>query len=83
MGANVLGILNTVSLVRAGNYEDYQDITLDYSEIVVTGHNKYSMGEIQEMATGLLIDGLQEPLIVARVENAFYRGTAELPGLKY
>lgn len=72
MGANVLGILNTVSLVRAGNYEDYQDITLDYSEIVVTGHNKYSMGEIQEMATGLLIDGLQEPLIVARVENAFW-----------
>lgn len=72
MSANVLGILNTVSLVRAGNYEDYQDITLDYSEIVVTGHNKYSMGEIQEMATGLLIDGLQEPLIVARVENAFW-----------
>ena len=34
--------------------------------------NKYSMGEIQEMATGLLIDGLQEPLIVARVENAFW-----------
>ena len=72
MGANVLEILNTVSLVRAGNYEDYQDITLDHSEIVVTGHNKYSMGEIQEMATGLLIDGLQEPLIVARVENAFW-----------
>ena len=72
MRANVLEILNSASLAQAGNSEDYQDITLDFSEIIVTGHNKYSMGELQEMATGLLMGGLQEPLIVARVENTYW-----------
>lgn len=72
MGANILEILNSASLAQMGNSEDYQDINLDFSEIVVTKHNKYSMDELQEMAAGLLMGGLQEPLVVARVEDAYW-----------
>lgn len=72
MGANILDILNSVTLAEAGTYKDYQDITLDYSEIVVTEHNKYSMGELQEMATGILMDGLQQPLVIGRVDGAYW-----------
>ncbi len=72
MGANILDILNGATLAQAGNSEDYQEITLDFSEIVVTKHNKYSMGELEEMATGLLMDGLQEPLVVGLVNGAYW-----------
>lgn len=71
MGANILDILNGATLAQAGNSEDYQEISLDFSEIVVTKHNKYSMGELEEMATGLLMDGLQEPLVVGLVNGAY------------
>ena len=44
---------------------------LDYRDIVVTNHNKYSMVEIQELATGILMTGgLQAPL-----ESAGYPGS--------
>ncbi|MDY5528739.1 ParB N-terminal domain-containing protein [Eisenbergiella porci] len=72
MGANILDILNNATLAQAGNSEEYQDITLDFSEIVVTKHNKYSMSELQEMATGLLIGGLQQPLVIGRVDGAYW-----------
>lgn len=72
MGANILDILNGATLAQAGNSEDYQEISLDFSEIVVTKHNKYSMGELEEMATGLLMDGLQEPLVVGLVNGAYW-----------
>lgn len=72
MGANILDILNNASLARAENYQDYQDVILDFTEIVITKHNKYSMGELQEMATGLLMDGLQQPLVIGRVEGDYW-----------
>lgn len=72
MGPNILDILNGATLGQAENSEDYQDIILDFSEIVVTKHNKYSMEELEEMATGLLLGGLQEPLIVARINGEYW-----------
>lgn len=72
MSPNILDILNCASIAGAGDSEEYQDIILEFSEIVVTKHNKYSMNELQEMATGLLMGGLQEPLIVARVEGTYW-----------
>lgn len=67
-----MDILNGTSLAQMRNAENYQDILLNISEIVITKHNKYSMDELQEMATGILMDGLQEPLIVARVEGDYW-----------
>lgn len=72
MGANILDILNNATLAQAGTSEDYQDIILDFSEIVVTKHNKYSMGELEEMATGILMGGLQQPLVVGMVDGAYW-----------
>lgn len=66
MGFNILNTLNSVTLAEANRAEEYKDIMIDYQDIIVTDHNKYSMEEIQELATGILLTGgIQEPLIVA------------------
>ncbi|MCL2052788.1 MAG: ParB N-terminal domain-containing protein [Lachnospiraceae bacterium] len=49
----------------------YTDIILDISQIAETGHNKYSMGGIEELASGILLTGLQQPLIVALVGEEY------------
>lgn len=72
MGVNILDILNNATLAQVGEAEEYQDIILDFSQIVVTKHNKYSMSELQEMAAGLLMGGLQQPLVIGRVEGNYW-----------
>ena len=62
MAFDILSILNGATLAETERTEEYQDIVLDYRDIVVTNHNKYSMVEIQELATGILMTGgLQAP----------------------
>ena len=73
MPFNVLSILNGVTLSETERTEEYQDILLDYRDIAITKHNKYSMEEIQELATGILITGgLQEPLVIGRVSGDYW-----------
>lgn len=73
MPFNVLSILNGVTLSETEHTEEYQDILLDYRDIAITKHNKYSMEEIQELATGILITGgLQEPLVIGRVSGDYW-----------
>lgn len=56
--------------------KEYKDIVLDYQDIVITHHNKYSMDELQEMAAGIeLTGGLQEPLILGKVNDEFWLGS--------
>lgn len=56
--------------------KEYKDIVLDYQDIVITNHNKYSMDELQEMAAGIeLTGGLQEPLILGKVNDEFWLGS--------
>lgn len=73
MAFDILSILNGATLAETERTEEYQDIVLDYRDIVVTNHNKYSMVEIQELATGILMTGgLQAPLVVGRVSGEYW-----------
>lgn len=72
MAFNILEMLNSTTMSMAENTEDYTSIVLDYKDIVVTKHNKYSMNELQEMATGIAMDGLQEPLILGRINGEYW-----------
>lgn len=72
MGFNILDIANDITKAAAITpKEEYTEITLPREEIKVTRHNKYSMEDIDELATSLLMDGLQEPLIVGRVNGEY------------
>ena len=72
MGFNILDLMNGATLADADKVAEYTEIKLDFEEIVVTKHNKYSMDGLEELATGILIDGLQEPLILGRVNGAYW-----------
>lgn len=72
MPFNILDIMNSVSLEKAGESKGYEEITLNYKDIIVTKHNKYSMNELEEMATGIEIDGLQQPLVLGRVNGEWW-----------
>lgn len=73
MAFDILSILNGATLAETERTEEYQDIVLDYRDIVITQHNKYSMVEIQELATGIMITGgLQAPLVVGRVSGEYW-----------
>lgn len=81
MGFNILNTLNSVTLAEANRAEEYKDIMIDYQDIIVTNHNKYSMEEIQELATGILLTGgIQEPLIVGRVDDGAGNGYRLISG---
>ena len=71
-GFNVLDMLNRTTIMAAEKTEEYKEITLDIENIIVTNHNKYSMDEIQELATGILLaGGLQQPIAIGRVEGEY------------
>lgn len=72
MGVVNIGILNSATLAQVGETEDYQDTFVHISEIVVTQHNKYSMSEVEELATGILLGGLQQPLVIGRVNGEYW-----------
>ena len=72
MGFNILDLMNGATLADADKVAEYTEIKLDFEEIVVTKHNKYSMDGLEELATGILLDGLQEPLILGRVNGAYW-----------
>ncbi len=53
--------------------KDFEEIRLDYEKIVLTGQNKYSMDEIEELAAGIeMAGGLHEPLILGRVNGEYW-----------
>lgn len=81
MGFNILNTLNSATLAEASRAEGYKDIILDHRDIIVTDHNKYSMDEIQELATGILLTGgVQEPLVVGRVDDGDRNGYRLISG---
>ena len=81
MGFNILNTLNSATLAEANRAEEYKDIIIDYQDIIVTDHNKYSMEEIQELATGILLTGgIQEPLVVGRVDDGAGNGYRLISG---
>lgn len=69
---NILEILNGKTQAAAEE-EGFEPIRLHYSEIVVTKHNKYSMDDLQELATGIHMAGeVQEPLILGKVREEYW-----------
>lgn len=53
--------------------KDFKEIRLDYEKVIVTGQNKYSMNEIEELAAGIeMAGGLHEPLILGRVNGEYW-----------
>lgn len=69
---NILEILNGKT-TEAAAAEGFETIRLHYSDIVVTKHNKYSMDELQELATGIHMAGeVQEPLILGKVGEEYW-----------
>ena len=84
MAFNILDIMNAATKAEAGQNRDYQDVVVNYRDIVVTKHNKYSMDELQEIATGIEMDGLQQPLVLGRVNGEYWlvSGHRRLGGIK-
>lgn len=71
MGFNFLELMNGATRAAVEGVESYEEIKLDLAQIEVTRHNKYSMDDLEELATSILMDGLQEPLILGRVNGKF------------
>ena len=67
MGFNILDVVNAATRAEVGENKDYREINLDYRDIVVTEHNKYSMDELQEIAPVFEIDCLQQNVFLVRV----------------
>ena len=72
MGFNIMDIMNAATQAAAGQNEEYQEIKLNIRDIVVTKHNKYSMDGLQDLAAGIEMDGLQQPLVLGQVEGEYW-----------
>lgn len=70
---NILDLMNekTREQINQGTAAGFQEITLEYTNIVKTEHNSYTMSELEELATGILLGGLQEPLVLGLVEGKY------------
>lgn len=72
MAFNIMDILNSKTAGSA-NVEQFEEIKLNYKDIIVTKHNKYSMDEIEELAAGIQMAGeLQQPLVLGRVNGEYW-----------
>jgi ParB family chromosome partitioning protein len=71
MAFNILDLMNNQTRAAVEGVENYEEIKLDLEQIRITKHNRYSMDELEELATSILMDGLQEPLILGRVNGEF------------
>ncbi len=71
MAFNIMDLMNGATRAAVEGVEQYEEIKLDLEQITITKHNKYSMDELEELATSILMDGLQEPLILGRVKGQY------------
>ena len=60
MGFNIMDLMNGATRAAVEGVDNYEAITLNLDEIKVTKHNRYSMDDLEELATSILMDGLQE-----------------------
>lgn len=75
MAFDIKSLMNAATTGAASESieKDFEEIRLDYEKIIVTGHNKYSMDEIGELAAGIeMAGGLHEPLILGRVNGEYW-----------
>lgn len=73
MAFDIKSIMNAATAGTAAIEKDFKPIRLDYEKITVTGQNKYSMDEIEELAAGIeMAGGLHEPLILGRINGEYW-----------
>lgn len=73
MAFDIKSILNAATAGTVAVDKDFTAIRLDYEQITVTRHNKYSMDEIEELAAGIeMAGGLHEPLILGRINGEYW-----------
>lgn len=59
MDFNIMDLMNGATRAAVEGVDNYEAITLNLDEIKVTKHNRYSMDDLEELATSILMDGLQ------------------------
>lgn len=59
MAFNILDIMNAATKAEAGQNRDYQDIVVNYRDIVVTKHNKYEIARQTRLQTRSMILAVQ------------------------
>ena len=70
---DITSILNKKTRQQSEETDGYKAIKLNYKDIVITKHNKYSMDEISELATGIHMAGeLQQPLVLGKIGDEFW-----------
>lgn len=70
---DITSILNRKTRQQSEETDGYKEIKLNYKDIVITKHNKYSMDEISELATGIHMAGeLQQPLVLGKIGDEFW-----------
>lgn len=72
MAFNIMDLMNATTKAAAGENNEYQEITLGIRDIVVTKHNKYSMDGLKDLAAGIEMDGLQEPLVLGQINGEYW-----------
>lgn len=71
-GFTVLDLIGGRAQPAAGQ-DGYTDIVLDINDIIVSNYNKYSMEDIQGLATSIeMSSGVQEPLVLGRVNGQYW-----------
>lgn len=68
---SVMDLMNSKSKGNVHNKEQYEPIKLKLEEIVASEENFYSMGEIEELGKSILLVGLQQPIVLAKINQVY------------
>ena len=68
---SVMDLMNSKSKGQVQDKEKYQHIKLKLEEMTPSEENFYSMGEIEELAKSILLVGLQQPIVLAKVDDRY------------
>ena len=68
---SVMDLMNNKSKDHVQDKEQYEHIKLKLDEIIPSEQNFYSMGEIEELGKSILLVGLQQPIVLAKINNTY------------
>lgn len=68
---SVMDLMNSKSKGQIQDKEKYQHIKLRLEEMTPSEENFYSMGEIEELGKSILLVGLQQPIVLAKVDDYY------------
>ena len=62
---------NIEQIIQLNPEDSYKNISLDIEQIKITGKNRYGVADLEDLASSILMDGLQEPLIIGKVSGEY------------